>query len=212
MRLVVCAVALAISSKAWAEPALSPPGETPPTTTPTTANDLAPARPGAPELDGSTITGQFLLSGVLGLGGVLAGGFVSYSLLCANDNCNHDDGAVAAVLVAGYAGGSLGIAAGTYLVGNNATAEGSFGAAFGGALLGGLAGFGAAAIVDKTLGYGHDDAKPLLETGAVLGGWIGGSLVGYYLTRHWKTPALEGVRPMMSANARGMTFGVGAAF
>jgi hypothetical protein len=208
MRLVACAavVAMLSTSTVWAEP----PGETPPTVA--VPGDTAAPRPGSPELDSGTITGQFLLSGVFGLGGALAAGFLSYSLLCANDDCGNDDGAIAGVLIAGYAGGSLGIAGGTYLVGNDATAEGSFGAAFGGALLGGVAGIGAAAIVDKTLGYDHDDARALLETSAVLGGWIGGSLVGYYLTRHWKTPALDNVRPMLRADSRGMSFGFGAAF
>ena len=202
MRLVACAVVLAISSTVWAEP----PGETPPTL----PRDRPASRPGSPDLDSSTITGQVLLSSVFGLGGVLAGGYLGFAM-CGAQSCNTDAGA-AGVIIGAYAGGSLGIAGGTYLVGNNATAEGSFGAAFGGALVGGVAGFGAAAIVDKTLGYNHPDSKALLETGAMVGGWIGGSLVGYYLTRHWKTPALERVRPMLSANARGMTFGVGTAF
>ena len=202
MRLVASAVVVAVSSAASAQPALSPPGETPPITPST--------RSKGPDLDNGTITGQVLLGGVLGLGGMLAGGYLTYSLACTSNDCS--DGAIAAVLIGGYAGGSLGIAAGTHLVGNNATAEGSFGAAFGGALLGGVAGFGAAAIVDKTLGYSHDDARALLETTAVVGGWIGGSLVGYYMTRHWKTSALADVRPTVRADSHGMAFGIGASF
>jgi hypothetical protein len=202
MRLVACAVVVVSSSLAGAQPApsLSPPGETPLISPPTKA----------PELDGGTITGQVLLGGVLGLGGMLAGGYLTYSLACTSDDCS--DGAIAAVLIGGYASASLGIAGGAYLVGNNATAEGSFGAAFGGALLGGVAGFGAAAIVDKMFGYDHEDARALLETTAVVGGWIGGSLVGYYMTRHWKTSGLADVRPTFRADSHGMAFGMGASF
>jgi hypothetical protein len=209
MRLVVCAVVvLAISSStAGAQPALSPPGETPPTAP---SPDFAAPRSTAPDLDSGTIAGQVLLGGLFGLGGVLAGGYLTYSLACTSNDCS--DGAIAAVLIGGYASGSLGIAGAAYLAGNNDKAEGSFGAAFGGALLGGVAGFGAAAIVDKTLGYGHDDARALLETGAVVGGWIGGSLVGYYMTRHWKTSALADVHPTLRADSRGMALGIGATF
>lgn len=209
MRLVACVVVVAISSlgsaTASAQPALSPPGETPPITT----GDLAAPRTDAPDLDSGTITGQVLLGGVLGLGGMLAGGYLTYSLVCTSNDCS--DGAIAAVLIGSYASASLGIAGGAYLVGNNDKAEGSFGAAFGGALLGGVAGIGAAAVVDKTLGYNHDDARALLETTAVVGGWIGGSLVGYYMTRHWKT-SLADVRPTLRADSHGMAFGIGASF
>ena len=205
MRLVVLAVVVAVGSPVMAQPALAPPGETPPIAQPETPRAAAPA------LDSTTVTGQFLLAGVLGLGAGIAGGYVTFSLACGNNDCS--DGATAAVLISAYASASFGIAGGTYLVGNNATAEGSFGAAYGGALVGGLAGFAGAAIVDKTLGYDHGDAKPLLETTAVAGGWIGGSLVGYYLTRHWKpASALASVRPILRADARGMAFGIGAAF
>jgi len=202
MRFAVSVVVLAIGSTAAAQPALSPPGETPPIETP---------RPSAPALDSSTITGQILLGGVLGFGAGIAGGYVTYSLACGDHDCS--GGGAAAVLIGAYASASLGIAGGTILVGNNGSAEGSFGAAYGGALLGGLAGIAGAAIVDKTLGYGHDDAKPLLETTAVVGGWIGGSLVGYYLTRHWKASSeLANLRPTFRADSHGMAFGVGAAF
>jgi hypothetical protein len=207
MRLVACAVVLAMSSAASSQPALSPPGETPPITP---ATDVASPRAGAPELDSGTITGQVLLSGVFGLGGLLAGGYLGFAM-CGAQSCNTDAGA-AGVIIGAYAGGSLGIAGGTYLVGNSDKAEGSFGAAFGGALLGGVAGIGAAAIVDKTLGYNHDDARALLETTAVVGGWIGGSLVGYYMTRHWKPAAFADVRPTLRADSHGMAFGIGAAF
>ena len=206
MRFVVCAAAVAVSATAVAQPALSPPGETPPIT-------AAPEQPRskAPELDSATITGQFLLGGLLGITGAVVGGYLTYSLACGNNDCS--DGAVAAVLIGGYASASLGIAGGTYLVGNNANAEGSFGAAYGGALIGGFAGFAGAAIVDKTLGYNHDGAKALLETAAVTGGWIGGSLVGYYLTRHWKPGAeMASVRPTFHADSHGIAFGIGAAF
>ena len=206
MRLAALAVVVAMGSVAGAQPALSPPGETPPITP---AQSDSP-RTSAPDLDSGTIVGQAVLGGVLGLGGMLAGGYLTYSLACTGNDCS--DGALAAVLIGGYASASLGIAGGTWLVGNNDKAEGSFGAAFGGALLGGLAGIGAAAIVDKTLGYNHDDAKPWLETGAVLGGWIGGSLVGYYMTRHWKASGLENVRPTFRADSHGMALGLGASF
>lgn len=207
MRLVVLAAVVASGTSAAAQPALAPPGETPPI-----APTSEPAMPRtAPELDGSTITGQVLLGGVLGLGGGIAGGYLTYSLACGTHDCS--DGAIAAVLIGAYASASFGIAGATYLVGNNATAEGSFGAAFGGALLGGFAGIAGAAIVDKTLGYNHDSARAFLETTAVAGGWIGGSLVGYYLTRHWKPSAqLAGLRPTFRADAQGMAFGIGAAF
>jgi hypothetical protein len=210
MRLVASAVVVAVSSMglpAGAQPALSPPGETPPITP-----EPTPSASRGPELDNGTITGQILLGGVLGLGGMLAGGYLTYSLACTSNDCS--DGAIAAVLIGGYASASLGIAGGAYLVGNNEKAEGSFGAAFGGALVGGVAGFGAAAIVDKItgLGYDHEDARALLETTAVVGGWIGGSLVGYYMTRHWKTSALADVRPTLRADSHGMAFGIGASF
>lgn len=205
MRLAVLAAVVAIgASSAAGQPALSPPGETPP-------SEPATPRTTGPELDGSTITGQVLLGGVLGLGGAIAGGYVTYGLACGTRDCS--DGAIAAVLVGAYASASLGIAGATYLVGNNARAEGSFGAAFGGALLGGFAGIAGAAIVDKTLQANHDSARAFLETTAVAGGWIGGSLVGYYLTRHWKPSAqLAGLHPTFHADAQGMAFGLGASF
>jgi len=202
MRLVASAVVVALGSTAMAQPALSPPGETPPIETP---------RRGAPPLDSGTVTGQVLLAGVLGVGGALAGGYLGFAMVGANTNS--DNGAVVPIILGLYLGGSLGVAGGTYLVGNNATAEGSFGAAYGGALLGGLAGIAGAAIVDKALGYGHDDAKPLLETTAVVGGWIGGSLVGYYLTRHSKASSeLASLHPTFRADSHGMALGVGATF
>ncbi|MEP6866760.1 MAG: hypothetical protein ABJE66_39475 [Deltaproteobacteria bacterium] len=205
MRLVACMVAITSlgSSLAGAQPALSlsPPGATLP---------IAP-RSTAPDIDSSTVTGQVLLGGVLGLGGLLAGGYLVF-MACGTQNCSNEDGTVVPVIIGAYAGGSLGIATGAYLVGNNATAEGSFGAAFGGALLGGGAGFGAAAIVDKMFGHDHEDASELLETTAVLGGWIGGSLVGYYMTRHCKPSGLADVRPTLRADSHGMAFGIGASF
>ena len=207
MRLAVTVVGVAIGSaiagSASAQPALSPPGETP---------AIAAAQtPAGPELDRSTLTGQVLLGGVLGLGGGIAGGYLSYSLACGSRNCS--DGAIAAVLVGAYASASFGIAGGTYLVGNSARAEGSFGAAFGGALVGGVAGLAGAAIVDQVLGYDHPAAKAWLGAAAIAGGWIGGSLVGYYLTRHWKPSSeLARVRPTFHAGAGGVACGIGAAF
>jgi hypothetical protein len=210
MRLVACVVVVTVSSAAAAQPALLPPGETPPITPSTISGDLAAPRSTAPELDGGTITGQVLLSGVFGLGGLLAGGYLGFAM-CGVQSCNTDAGS-AGIIIGAYAGGSLGIAGGAYLVGNNSTAEGSFGAAFGGALLGGVAGIGAAAIVDKMLGYNHDDARALVETTAVVGGWISGSLVGYYMTRHWKPSGLADLRPTLRADSHGMAFGIGASF
>ena len=208
MRLVAVAVVVASGATAAAQPALTPPGETPPVAP---ATEPAAPRTSGPELESSTITGQILLGGVLGLGGGIAGGYLTYSLACGTRDCS--DGAIAAVLIGAYASASFGIAGATYLVGNSATAEGSFGAAFGGALLGGFAGFAGAAIVDKTFGSDHDSARALLETTAVAGGWIGGSLVGYYMTRHWKASAqLAGLHPTFRADAQGMALGVGGSF
>src|SRR3569832_272084 len=125
----------------------------------------------------------------------------------------HRGGAIAAVLIGAHASASFGIAGATYLVGNSATAEGSFGAAFGGALLGGFAGFAGAAIVDKTFGSDHDSTRTKHKTTTVAGGWIGGSLVGYYMTRHWKASAqLAGLHPTFRADAQGRALGVGGSF
>jgi hypothetical protein len=171
-----------------------------------------PAPPRAdPPIEASTVTGQVLLGGLFGLGGIFVGAYAGVGLACGSHDCSNDDAVVPAIMMA-YTGGSLGIAAGEYLAGNSARAEGSFGWTFGGAMLGGLVGIAGAAMIDNTLDYTHRDARDTLEMVSIIGGWVGGGLVGYYETRHWKTAALHAVTPTVQADGRGVAFGVGGRF
>jgi hypothetical protein len=171
-----------------------------------------PATPRAdPPVDGGTVTTQILLGGVMGAGGAVLGALAGVGIACGSHDCESDGDVIPALIIA-YTGGSLGIAAGEYVAGNHGRAEGSFGWTFGGAMVGGFVGIAGAAMIDNSLDYTHRDARDTLEAVSIIGGWLGGGLVGYYETRHWKTTALHAVMPTMQASGRGVSFGVGAQF
>ena len=202
MKLAAVVVAVLFGAQAHAQ--------APGLTQPTQPLDQPAAPRSDPPIEGSTVTGQVLLGGLFGLGGIFVGAYAGVGIACGSHSCNDED-IVPAIMLA-YTGGSLGIAAGEYLVGNNAQTEASFGWTFGGAMLGGLVGIAGAAMIDKTLDYNHRDARDTLEAVSMIGGWLGGGLVGYYETRHWKTTALHAVTPVVQADGRGVAFAVGGRF
>lgn len=130
-----------------------------------------------PPASGGRIAGEVALGVVIGGAGMLGGGALGSALECSSD-CHGFLAGAAGAVIGGYIGGSIGIGVGIGLVGGDDVSRGSMAVATSGALLGGLAGVGAAAAI----GSGSHGSAALGVTVAAAG-WIGGGLVGYHLSR-----------------------------
>lgn len=135
------------------------------------------SRPPIPELDGGRIVGEVLLGYLGGFVGILGGGLIG-AATCNDSSSGDEFGCLGPILIGAAIGGTLTMAAGVYVVGSSGNQGGSYAAALGGTVLGGLLG-----IVVAAAGDGN-------SAGALLGLSMPmvGALIGFNASRHWDEP------------------------
>jgi hypothetical protein len=163
-------------------------------------------------LDPGVMGGQVAIGGLLGLAGAVTGGYLGYGAICRNDCDDEGDDAVFPILGGAVIGGSLMMALGIKLVGDDDKTEGSYLGAVGGSMLGGLVGSVVAVKILENTDSGDDGRAA--GAFAVLGvSWLAGGMAGYYATRSWKVPATLHLAPIVAPQTHGgMTFGIGGSF
>jgi len=138
------------------------------------------------------------LAGELGVGlvaggagvflGAIGGAALGYGIECGG-GCSGEFAGLGGIIIGGglgaYVLGSVAIGLGVHAIGTIGDVEGSRGAAIGGAFLGAAVGGLGAAVIEAT--KGHDGASSqgldVLATVVFVGGWVGGSVIGFNLTR-----------------------------
>ena len=160
----------------------------PPPVTPLETHKVAHPRTGKPPLSAGRIIGEVLGGAAAATGGAFVGGLIGYSVACTNacSTSTNETG----IGIGALMGGTLALGVGVWAVGDGDGQTGSVGAAVGGGVAGLLAGTLLAALTsDLIQGTSYNSTTrtvgETLEVVFVLGGPIGGSLLGFNLTRRY---------------------------
>ncbi len=140
-----------------------------------------PARSGTPPIDGSILVGELLVGGLFTLGGGIGGAYLGYAL-----TEDGDDEGIGGLILGAFLGGTLMAAVGVNLIGDTAEADGSFGLAFGGAVVGGFVGIAALENSDSEGG-----ALLTLVVAPTIGAMLGHTLLRRYRPQRAPQPGID---------------------